>query len=145
MVNYWKLLVLICLISASTLAQQEPSVEFLESFKLPNISIRAIEVTQQNTVWFAGSGGRYGRIINEHLEIDSISHEGVYPEFRSIGYNGEFVFLLSIEDPALLYKIDPKQALGQHELVYKESNPKVFYDSLNFFDTENGIAMGDPT
>lgn len=145
MINFWKLLVLICLLPNLTMSQQKPSIEFHKSFKLPQTSIRAIEVTQDNTVWFAGSKGRYGRIINDQLELDSISHEGVYPEFRSIGYNGEFVFLLSIEDPALLYKIDPKQSLGQIELVYKEEDPKVFYDSLTFFDNQNGIAMGDPT
>jgi photosystem II stability/assembly factor-like uncharacterized protein len=145
MIHFWKLLVFICLMTTPTMSQQKTSIEFLSSFKLPNISVRAIEVTQNNTLWFAGSKGRYGRIINEKLEIDSISHEGVYPEFRSIGFNGEFVFLLSIEDPALIYKIDPKGSLGQIELVYKEQHPKVFYDSLTFFDSENGIAMGDPT
>ena len=31
------------------------------------------------------------------------------------------------------------------EIVYKEQNEKVFYDSMQFFDELNGIAMGDPT
>ena len=29
--------------------------------------------------------------------------------------------------------------------VYTEVNPKVFYDSMKFFDESHGIAMGDPT
>ncbi len=86
-----------------------------------------------------------GVLSMNKLEIDSISHQGKFPEFRSIAYNGEFVFLLSIENPALLYKIDPKKSLGHYDLVYKESDPKIFFDSLAFFDQENGIAMGDPT
>ncbi len=128
-----------------SMAQNISSVEFLAKYKLANTSIRAIENIDDNTLWFAGSGGKYGRIVNEKLEIDSISHQGKYPQFRSIAYNGEFVFLLSIENPALLYKIDPSKPLGHYELVYQESHDKVFYDSLAFFDKENGIAMGDPT
>ncbi|MCP4884856.1 MAG: oxidoreductase [Flavobacteriales bacterium] len=127
------------------MAQQEDNIAFLSKFKLPGISIRAIEVTQENTLWFAGSQGRYGRVVNDKMEIDSISHEGRFPQFRSIASNGTFIYLLSIENPALLYKIDPTKPLGQYELVYQENDPKVFYDSLSFFDQNHGIAMGDPT
>ena len=137
--------VLLIFILTSGAAQKKVEIAFLAKFELANTSIRAIEVINENTLWFAGSGGKYGRIINEELEIDSISHEGKYPQFRSIGYNGTYIFLLSIENPALMYKIDPSKPLGQYELVYQESHEKVFYDSLTFFDRDNGIAMGDPT
>ena len=145
MPNLKKLLFFSYLLSLSLTAQHEESISFLAKFKLPGVSIRAIEVTDVNTIWFAGSKGRYGRIINDNLEIDSISHQGKFPQFRSIAYNGEFVFLLSIENPALLYKIDPHKPLGHYDLVYTESDPKIFFDSLAFFDKEKGIAMGDPT
>lgn len=125
-------------------AQNPPTITVLQNFELKNTSIRAIEVIDDSTLWFAGANGRYGRIVNDQLEIDSISHEGRNPSFRSIAYNGKHIFILSIEDPALLYKIDPSLTLGTKELVYKESDPKVFYDSMTFFDHENGIAMGDP-
>ena len=133
------------LVMISSVAQNNVDVEFLAKYKLTGTSIRAIEITDDNTLWFAGSGGKYGRIINDQLEIDSISHEGRYPQFRSIAFNGTFLFLLSIENPALIYKIDPSKPLGQHEVVYKESHEKVFYDSMTFFDKNKGIAMGDPT
>ena len=139
------LLLLFYLFSLTLMAQQEDDIMFLSKFKLAGISVRAIEVTQENTLWFAGSRGRYGRIINDKMEIDSISHEGRFPEFRSIASNGIFIYLLSIESPALLYKIDPNKPLGQFELVYREDDPKAFYDSLTFFDQIHGIAMGDPT
>lgn len=129
----------------SGMAQNNIGVEYLAKFKLMGTSIRAIEIIDDNTLWFAGSGGKYGRIVNERLEIDSISHEGIYPQFRSIAYNGTFLFLLSIENPALIYKIDPSKPLGKPEVVYKESHEKVFYDSLTFFNKDKGISMGDPT
>lgn len=136
---------LVLLISISIRAQDGPDIEFELEFKLPGTSVRAIEVTKSNTLWFAGNQGRYGRIVNGQLDLDSISHQGKYPQFRSIAFNGTHVFLLSIEAPALLYKIDPGKPLGNYELVYKESHPKVFYDSMTFLDSKNGIAMGDPT
>ena len=145
MLNLKKLLFFSYLLSVSLTAQHEGSISLLAQFKLPGISVRAIEVTDINTLWFAGSKGRYGRIINDKMEIDSISHQDKFPQFRSIAYNGEFVFLLSIENPALLYKIDPNKPLGHYDLVYTASDPKIFYDSLAFFDNDIGIAMGDPT
>ena len=122
--------------------QDRPQPVTLKSFTLKS-SIRAIEVLNDSTLWFAGSNGKYGRIMNDRLEIDSISHEGKLPHFRSIAYNGKHIFLLSIESPALLYKIDPKSK-GSVKLVYKETGPKVFYDSMIFLNEQNGIAIGDP-
>jgi photosystem II stability/assembly factor-like uncharacterized protein len=143
--EFKKLLLLMALVSVSGMAQDTKGTEVIASFKLPGISIRAIEVVEDGQLWFAGSSGRYGRIIGNHLELDSISHQEKYPAFRSIAYNGKHIFLLSIESPALLYKIDPAAPLGNFELVYQETDPKAFYDSMAFFDTEHGLAVGDPT
>ena len=125
-------------------AQQQPALSLVKRFEIKNSSIRAIETVGDSALWFAGSNGRYGRIIDDELQIDSVSHEGQLPHFRSIASNGKYVFLLSIEDPALLYKIDPALPLGNAELVYKESHPGLFYDSMGFSDMANGIAIGDP-
>lgn len=123
--------------------QHRPEAVTMKTFTLKDSSIRAIEVVNDSILWFAGSNGRYGRIINDQVEIDSISHEGQLPHFRSIAYNGKHIFILSIESPALLYKIDPER-IGSVKLVYKEAGPNVFYDSMTFLDKQNGIAIGDP-
>ena len=49
----------------------------------------------------------------------------------------ETVFVLSISSPAYLYK--------NSKLVYSESDSDVFYDSMDFWNALEGIAMGDPT
>jgi hypothetical protein len=125
-------------------AQVAEKVSLISSFELPDTSVRAIEVIDENTLWFAGSGGKYGRIRNGEMEMDSIEFEGKFPQFRAIAFNGKHVFILSIENPALLYKIDPIKPLGEFELVYKEVHENVFYDSMLFTDENNGIGMGDP-
>ena len=46
-------------------------------------------------------------------------------------------FAISISNPALLFK--------NGKLVYKEEHPKVFYDSIEFWNDNEGIAIGDFT
>jgi len=64
-------------------------------------------------------------------------------EFRSIAQTSKDVFILCVANPALLYRISKKDA--QVKLVYEENNEKVFYDSMQFFNDKDGIAIGDPT
>ena len=127
-------------------AQNEHINLDLHIFDIKNTSIRAIEVVNDSTVWFAGAKGKFGRIINSDVEMDSIIYNDVALNFRSIAFNGENIFILSIENPAVLFKIDPFElTLNNQKIVYKEEHEKVFYDAMTFFDGQRGIAMGDPT
>lgn len=108
-------------------------------------SIRALEVIDQDHVWFAGENGIFGYTQNggKSWVIDSIKHLGPDLEFRSIAVVGNKVFLLNVGSPAyLLRSLDHGNSW---EVVYQEHHPDIFYDSMNFWDSMNGIAMGDPT
>ena len=119
-------------------------LEFNE-FDIKNTSIRAIQVVNDSTVWFAGSNGKYGRITNDKIQLDSVSYNGKLLNFRSIAFNGKNIYMLSIENPAILFKIDPSTPfLSKPKIVYQEDHPSVFYDAMIFLDKKNGIAMGDP-
>ncbi len=143
-----KINLLLCLLSLNFMWSQSikaPKIT-IEEFSLKGISIRAIDVVDNETIWFAGSHGKFGRIKNNEISIDSIQHQGKPVFFRSIAFNGQYVYLLSIENPALLYQVNPYQeTLGTPKLVYQEQHDKVFYDAMTFFDQQHGIAMGDPT
>ena len=115
----------------------------IKTYQLDSTSIRALEIINQNSIVYAGSIGDVG-IISDNGKKWSKLHvikDTIIPHFRSIAYTKEAVFLLSIANPALLYKFSD----NQFQLVYQEEHPKVFYDSMTFFDDLNGIAMGDPT
>lgn len=122
------------------------SVEIKE-FKIDSVSIRAIHANDGNTMYYADSKGNVGFTKNAGREWETNSFIHVYlqdtiiPHFRSIASNGKSIFTLSIGNPALLYKFDGNDS----KIVYKEKHEKVFYDSMKFFDEQNGIAMGDPT
>lgn len=104
-------------------------------------SYRALEVLQ-GSIGFAGSDGRFGSISlpGETVRLGNLEHQGALPEFRAVAHTPTDFFLLSAGDPALLYKTGDS---GSMELVYEESGPGVFYDSMAFWDDTDGIAAGD--
>ena len=124
--------------------------------------------------YLAGSNGSvYGLFSNDSGFETFIQYDTLKPHFRASAFNGESYFALSVGNPALLYKFEPNRNVAPVKktnanteywlpkgetffdaptyythyanIVYKEEHEKVFYDALAFFDTQNGIAMGDPT
>ena len=124
---------------------QNIKITDFKEYELENTSIRAIEIVNDSILWFAGSNGKFGYVKNSSVELDSIKEiNSKKLHFRSIASNGESVFLLSIENPAVLFRINPSDK-NDPEIVYTENHEKVFYDSMKFFDKQNGIAIGDAT
>ena len=70
-----------------------------------------------------------------------LKHDSIIPNFRSLSITDTGGFLLGISSPTLLYKASDDSL----KLVYKESHPKAFYDSMDFWNDKEGIAIGDPT
>ncbi len=119
------------------------SVE-IETIYEDSTSIRTLEILDDGSLAFAGSGGKYGlydpktKLWNTNV----IKGDSVNPEFRATAHTSSDFLMLSVANPALLYKTGDN---GQMKLVYAEENEKVFYDSMKFWNDQEGIAMGDPT
>lgn len=112
---------------------------------MQGLSIRALEVVNDSTVWFAANDGIVGHTTNSGMtwSFDTLSYNTLTPEFRSIASHDGSIFLLSIANPALLYKSSNQGK--DWSLVYTEEHPNVFYDALTFNESGHGVAMGDPT
>ncbi|MCH4822879.1 oxidoreductase [Gramella lutea] len=108
-----------------------------------SLSIRAIEVMGNNLA-FAANGGTYGlyNSASNRWKINTQELDTLKPEFRAVASTSNDFFMLSVANPALLYKTGDS---GEMELVYREDDEKVFYDSMIFWNDQEGIAMGDPT
>lgn len=108
------------------------------------ISIRAIAI-DKNKVFYAADKNRFGNIdlISKTKFERKITNDSLKMEFRSIAQTSNDVFILTIGNPAVLYKFS--KISNDKKIVYQENNPKVFYDSMQFYDDKNGIAIGDPT
>lgn len=111
-----------------------------------DISIRAITI-DNDKVWYAGSHGKWGRVslkgdnkLNGVIAHDS---DSILPEFRAIAQNKHNIFIMNVASPAMLYKISKADTIVRK--VYTEKGEKVFYDSMQFYNDKEGIAMGDPT
>lgn len=115
----------------------------IENVYQDSISIRAIEI-MGNNVAFAGTDGKYGlyNSAQNSVKMNTQQYDSILPEFRAVASTSIDFFMLSVGNPALLFKTGDD---GEMELVYKEENEKVFYDSMIFWNEKEGIAMGDPT
>ena len=138
-------LVFISLIGLSCKNETGKELTIKEIIVYPvNSNARALEVVNDTTVWFAGSGGIYGYTENNGntWNIDSIKTGNITPHFRSIAVTNKAVFLLSIASPALLYKSTDKGKTW--EIVFRDNDSSAFYDAMAFWNDKEGIAMGDP-
>lgn len=143
-----KSILLVCFIILCFSCKQEYMVRSFESVTIQKIdmdstSIRAIIAVNSDEMLFAGSRGDIGLTQDggKTWEFDFIKYnDTIVPHFRSIAKTSSSVFVLSIANPALLYKITG----GIKEIVYKEEHEKVFYDAMTFLNDKTGIAIGDP-
>ena len=141
-----RLLVIYFLLNITNIFSQSINGENhgIRKFNL-DYSTRALEVENDSTCWFSGSNNRFGYTndFGKTWKENIIKYDTFNLEFRSISITTTSVFILSVGTPALLFKIEKKTL--NYKLVYNETYDKTFYDSMQFWDNENGIAVGDPT
>jgi len=102
-------------------------------------------VVDKNKIWYAGNNnqvGYYNFKTGQKIE-KLIQSDSTKLEFRSMAQNSKAIFVASIGNPAFIFKID-KSDLSVIK-VYTENHEKVFYDSMQFWNEKEGIAIGDPT
>ncbi len=113
----------------------------VQTLFIDSISIRAIEI-MDGSLAFAADKGVYGSVdiaTNDVLLNTEKFHTSI-PHFRAVGHTDSDFFMLSIGNPALLYKTGEN---GKMSLVYKEETDGVFYDAMTFWNNQEGIAVGD--
>lgn len=115
----------------------------IDTLLIDTMSVRAIAL-ENDKVWYATDRGNYGycrfdksKNFEGKIEIDSVR-----PHFRGIAQTGSAVFLISTENPALIYKISKEDNTVRK--VFEDTNSKAFYNGIQFWNEQDGIAMGDP-
>ena len=61
--------------------------------------------------------------------------------FRALSARKKSGFGITIGSPAYVFKLDH----NDDSVVYQEDHPKAFYDSMEFWNDDEGIAIGDST
>lgn len=128
---------------------QEPkkkiaSVEIETIFTDTLLSIRAIDVASDKSIAFAANNGVFGLYnpLTGEWGTAKQEYDSLNLQFRAVARTVNDFFMLTVENPALLFKTG---VTGKMEVVYKEAGEKVFYDAMTFWNSEEGIAIGDPT
>ena len=138
----YSILFILLIVSCSEIKKNEPfnSVEISELYT-DSLSIRAIEL-MGNSLAFAANKGTFGtlELSSGKLRSNVQKYDTIVPEFRAIAHNATDFFMLSIGNPALLYKTGED---GSMDLVYIEEGEDVFYDAMTFWNNREGIAVGD--
>ncbi len=115
-------------------------------FKLPvSVSIRAIKVINDSTVWFGASKGMYGYTVNNGRTwiVDSVLFDDFKPDWRSIeALNDETVLLLNAGTPS--YIIKTKDRGETWKTVYQNKDSLFFFDAIKFRNSISGAALADP-
>ncbi|MEM6515693.1 MAG: oxidoreductase [Bacteroidota bacterium] len=128
--------------------KDEIKLEIEVLVKDSTLNVRAMDFGPNNEISFVTSDGRIGML---YFDKDSNYFEMVFlktkyqaatPNFRAISHIGCHIFAVGVGSPALLYKAVNPDSI---HLVYKETHEKAFYDSLEFWNEDEGIAIGDPT
>ena len=119
-------------------------VEIKTIFQDSLLSIRAIDILNDESLAFAANNGTFGLYfpVNSSWRTSIQEFDSLNLQFRSVSHTTNDFFMLSVESPALLFKTGE---YGQMRLVYKEVDEKAFYDSMDFWNDKEGIAIGDPT
>jgi len=100
------------------------------------LNVRAIEIYNDRVEGFSSMGKNYSIVIKENdtlFELETFGDNNI----RSMALTSNGVFSLSIGSPAELRKYGM--------LVYQENHEKAFYDSMEFWNNNEGLAIGDPT
>jgi len=107
-----------------------------------SLSIRAIQIMDAKTLSFAANKGTFGTfdLETKKVRINIQTHDTIIPEFRAVAHTSTDFFMLSVGSPALLYKTGDG---GKMDLVYMEEGDGVFYDTMTFWNDQEGIAVGD--
>lgn len=109
-----------------------------------DFSIRAI-ATDKDKVYYATNKNKVGYINLKTLEKKEITctKDNLVLEFRSIALTKDHIIVASIGNPAVIFKM-PKTLNESSRIVYEEKHEKVFYDSMQFWNDKEGMAIGDP-
>ncbi|MCM4163255.1 MULTISPECIES: VPS10 domain-containing protein [unclassified Arenibacter] len=114
----------------------------IENIYTDSLSFRAIQIMDGGNIAFAANKGAFGLLDLgfSKVRVNTQKYDSILPEFRAVAQNSTDFFMLSIGNPALLYKTGGK---GNMELVYREGGEGVFYDAMTFWNEQEGIAVGD--
>lgn len=108
-------------------------------------SLRGLSVVDDNVVWASGTRGTYLWSVDggESWTVDTVEGATSF-DFRDVhAVSVDTVFLMSAgQDTARIYKTTDRGR--SWTLQYDSVGSGLFLNAISFFDSRNGLALGDP-
>ena len=108
------------------------------------VSIRALAVPNQNTIWASGSKGSIAKSVNGGTDFEWMQVKGYETrDFRSIhAWDEKEAIIVAVAAPAIILKT--KDGGTSWYKVYENADTLMFLDAIHFKDASNGLVVGDP-
>ncbi len=106
-------------------------------------SVRGLSIVDDNIVWVSGTNGVIQQSLNGNDWVSFVERDKDTLDFRDIhAFNEKTAIIMSSGNGCVIYKT--KDVCKSWKKVYENDNPKVFFDGMDFWDNQNGIAFSDP-
>ena len=142
---FYILSLLLFIICCTTQEESKELVfEFEQQSSKEGISIRALHAVNENVVWMSGSIGAFAKTTDggKNWKWDAIpSASGL--DFRDIiAFDENSALVISAGLPAKIYKTVNGGAIWKE--TYSDTTAGVFFNSFDFWNDKEGIAVSDP-
>lgn len=131
----------------------QPGMYEVSKIPLPaRVSVRALQVIDDSTVWIGASNGIYACTRNggKTWIVDSVWQKNRALDFRSIyAFDATTCIFINAGSPAFIYKVklmqtDDGKFMSEQELNYMNAKPEIFFDAMAFNARQIGYAIADP-
>ncbi|MCW3090129.1 MAG: oxidoreductase [Ferruginibacter sp.] len=141
MIHQFKIILLTIALVANLLCLGQ-QVQLLSSGT--NSSLRGLSVVDDRVIWVSGSNGTVGRSVDRGNSFKWVIVKGFEKtDFRDIeAFDEKSAVIMGIAEPAYILKTQDGGASWQ--LAYENKGKGMFLDAMEFFDSKNGIVIGDP-
>ncbi len=121
---------------------QQPTIKILQSGK--KISIRGLSVVNDDVIWASGSGGSVARSTDGGETFTWMKVPGYEKrDFRDIeAFDANTAIIMGVAEPAIILKT--KDGGMSWTKVLEDTTKGMFLDAMDFYDSENGMVIGDP-
>ena len=138
------ILILLIIFSQCYQTDNKPKIKFVLQSAPNGISMRGSSVVNDQIVWFSGAKGHFVKTTDagKNWLWDSIQG-ATHLDFRDIhAFSNQEAIVLSAGFPAKIFKtLDGGKNWTEK---YSDTTEGVFFNSMDFWDKNNGIAVGDP-